>query len=386
MAATIDSQRVRDWLFDRALPLWCGPGRDTVHGGFAEELGLDGGIVATGRKRFRVQARQAFSYCLAGTLGWSGGWPGTWREAADAGAAFMTQHCWHPDGGWVMATAADGTHHDTTRYAYDHAFAILAFGALEAADGGSDAAEWVDRSLAFLDDRLADTADRGYWSGYRDSIPDKLPRRQNPHMHLLEALLLVYETRQDGAILARAAAVIGLFRDTFFDPESNTLGEFFTDDWQPVAGDDGQWVEPGHHFEWVWLLHRYSRLSGDDMSEEAGRLYAFARQHGIDPKDGLAFDGVRRDGSVANDNKRLWVQTEAIKALVARAELAGDDGADEALGPLVGQVFATYLDGHNGAWQDHVRRDGTGFAKTAPASTFYHLILAFAEVLRVFEK
>lgn len=383
MARQVDTQRVRDWLFDSALPLWCGAGRDLTHGGFVETLALDGSPVAAGRKRFRVQARQAFNYCLAGKMGWSG----DWRAAADAGAAFMIDHFWHPDGGWVMATAADGSQEhdasDTTRESYEQAFGILAFGALEAA-GVADAAPWVDKTLAFLDDALADTELRGYWSGYRESIPDKLPRRQNPHMHLLEALELVYETRQDSAILARGAEIIKLFRGKLFDGASDTLGEFFTDDWQPATGDAGDWVEPGHHFEWVWLLHQYNRLSGCDLSDEAGRLFAMGRQHGID-SDGLAYDGMRRDGRIADDNKRLWVQTEAIKALVARAELAGDDAAAAALGPLVDQVFATYLDGHNGAWQDHVRRDGSGFATTAPASTLYHLILAFSEVLRVFE-
>lgn len=385
MAQPIDTARIRGWLFDSALPLWCGPGRDRVGGGFAERLALDGSPAAAAAKRFRVQARQVFSYCVAGRLGWPAGGGDTWRDAADAGAAFMTAHCWHQDGGWVMATAADGSADDTTREAYEQAFGILAFGALEAA-GNTEAAGWVDKTLAFLDDGLADTADRGYWSGYRESIPDKLPRRQNPHMHLLEALLVVYQARQDSAILARAAAIIGLFRDKLFDPETRTLGEFFTDDWQPAAGDDGQKVEPGHHFEWVWLLHQYSRLSGDDLSAEASALFDFGRAHGVDPTDGLAFDGVGRDGRILDDNKRLWVQTEAIKALVARAEMAGDDGAAALLGPLVDQVFTTYLDGHNGAWQDHVSRDGSGFAKTAPASTFYHLILAFSEVLRVYSK
>lgn len=374
----VDTGRIRRWLFDDALPLWAGAGLDQTHGGFVEQLRLDGTPDAGVAKRLRVQARQVFTYCLAADLDW----PGPALDIARHGASFLAAHYWHEGGGWVFTTAEDGTVQNPTREAYEQAFALLGLGALAAQTRDPALDRLVDQTLGFLDGQLADPTH----GGFRESVPDKLPRRQNPHMHLLEALLVLYEARQDAALLDRAGAIIEMFRDKFRDPATGTLGEFFTDDWQPADGEEGDWVEPGHHFEWVWLLHQYGRLAKVDVSADAARLFDFARQYGVD-NDGLAFDRVRRDGTVSDDNKRLWVQTEAIKALVARAEFAGDEAAEAALGPLVDQVFATYLDVPGvapGAWQDHVRRDRTGFATTAPASSFYHLILAFAEVLRVF--
>ena len=101
-------------------------------------------------------------------------------------------------------------------------------------------------------------------------------------------------------------------------------------------------------------------------------------------RDGLSYDGLQRDGTIHDDNKRLWVQTEAIKAQVARHEFAGEAHAKDRLAVLLQALFARYLDKGNGCWQDHLRRDGTGFARFAPASSFYHVFLALSEVLRVF--
>ena len=228
-----------------------------------------------------------------------------------------------------------------------------------------------------MDEHLADPVN----GGFREAAPDKLPRRQNPHMHLLEAMLALHGATGDTRYLSRARQLFELFQSRFFDPASGTLGEFFTAAWQPAPGQNGTLVEPGHHFEWVWLLEQFGRASGDDVSAEQAALYRFAETYGVDSADGLAFDGVLRDGSMHDDNKRLWVQTEAIKAQVVRAE-QGHASATTRLESLLEGLFGNYLRG-NGTWQDHIRRDRSGFASHAPASSFYHLFLAICEVLRL---
>src|SRR3954454_3833614 len=78
---------LRDWLFDRALPLWWEVGADRVRGGFHEAIDLDGKPLARPH-RARTIARQAFSYCEAGALGWSG----PWREAARHALDYFQAH------------------------------------------------------------------------------------------------------------------------------------------------------------------------------------------------------------------------------------------------------------------------------------------------------
>ena len=365
---------MRDWLQQHALPLWATAGVDKTMGGFVESLTLEGEPVLDGPKRLRVQARQIYVYAHAHLLGWEG----PWLAAAQHGFEFMCGNFWDADqGGWIFSVERGGAPADTVREAYEQAFALFGLAWLYRASADETVLDWIARTLDFLDGYLADPVN----GGFREAVPEKQPRRQNPHMHLLEAMLALHWATGDARYLGRARQLFELFRTRLFDPASGTLGEFFTADWRPAPGQPGMMVEPGHHFEWVWLLQQYGRVSGDDVSAEQIALYDFAERHGVDTTDGLAFDGVLRDGSTHDDNKRLWVQTEAIKAQVVRAE-QGHANAATRLDRLLDGLFGSYLCG-NGAWQDHIRRDRRGFALHAPASSFYHVFLAISEALRL---
>ena len=389
----IDATTIHDWLTRQALPLWSEAGYDDAAGGFVECLTLDGRPLLDRDKRLRVQARQIYVYSHAHLLGWTppAGKPHA-LEVARGGFEFLTRHYWQNDGGgFVYATSRDGAPADNRIEAYEQAFALFAFAWYHRASGDPDALTWATRTLACLDERLADP-DHG---GYFENPARDLPRRQNPHMHLLEALLALHRATSDPSHIDRARSIIDLFRTRLVDPATGTLGEFFEADWSPAPGTAGQIVEPGHHFEWVWLLQRYTEASGDDTRDMADALYRFAMHHGSDhepgPAQGLAFDSVLRrgedprlgHGTSLDDNKRLWVQTEAIKAQLARLEGGPDAGAAEHLELLLERLFGLYLAVGKGNWQDHLDARGSAMAETAPASSFYHLFLCLTEVLRV---
>lgn len=381
---SVDAKQIRDWLAEAALPLWCHAGLDTQAGGFVEKLSLDGRPLLDADKRMRVQARQIYVYSHAHLLDWTppGEGPSA-LEAAYHGFDFLTRQYWHEDGGFVFSVTRNGTHADTRLESYEQAFAIFAFAWHFRATGDENAVAWAERTLAFLDDHLGDLAQ----GGYHENPAHDLPRRQNPHMHLLEALLAWHTTTGEDIWLRRARDIFALFRARFFDAETGTLGEFFDGAWTPASGTMGKIIEPGHHYEWVWLLERYAQATGEDVRAEAAALYQFAETHGVDRNPGpaadLAYDSVLRHGTSLDENKRLWVQTEAIKAQLARMEFHADANAALRLEELLERLFALYLAPANGCWQDHLDVQGNGFAESAPASSLYHLFLALTEVLRV---
>ena len=390
---TIDAAHIQEWLTRQALPLWSHAGYDDSAGGFVECLTLDGQPLLDRDKRMRVQARQIYVYSHAHLLGWTPADDGSSAlDVARGGFEFLTRHYWRDDGGgFVFSVARDGTPADARIEAYEQAFALFAFAWYHRASGDPDPLTWAERTLAFLDENLAD-ADHG---GYFENPAHDLPRRQNPHMHLLEALLAMHGATANATYLTRAGRIIDLFRSRFIDSATGTLGEFFEADWATAPGTAGQIVEPGHHFEWVWLLRRYAEATGKDMRENADALYAFAMAHGTDqepgPAQGLAFDSVLRSGAdprlghgtSLDDNKRLWVQTEAIKAQLARLEDGPDADAAAHLEVLLERLFGLYLAVGQGNWQDHLDARGGAIAETAPASSLYHLFLCLTEVLRV---
>jgi mannose-6-phosphate isomerase len=157
------------------------------------------------------------------------------------------------------------------------------------------------------------------------------------------------------------------------------LLEYFAEDWSPHADPAKADVfEPGHHFEWVWLLDEYERLSGDDLRPWRDRLYAVARDHGV-AKDGLVYDELGADMSVRKSSHRVWPHTEAIKAAAAR-HAAGDAAALPFARAAARGLLDHFLDRpFAGGWVDHVDEAHAPLVDYVPASSLYHLFFAAAE-------
>ena len=90
--------RVHDWLFGQALPLWAAAGIDD-QGRFFEKLDFDGRPVTDVPRRTRVQARQTYVFIQAAALGWTDAEPVA-RAALDA----LIRRNRRDDGLWVRAT------------------------------------------------------------------------------------------------------------------------------------------------------------------------------------------------------------------------------------------------------------------------------------------
>ena len=371
------------WAFDHALPFWAQAGRDAQGLGFHETLTLTGAPGQSPAKRMRVQARQIYVYSHAALLGWSGG-----LEAAQHGYAFMTAHGERGDGAWVRLLAPDGSVLDRTADLYDQAFVLFALAWYARATGEREPLDRARQTIAWVRAHMTGPGGRGY---HNSLPPEAGHRQQNPHMHLLEATLALFETTRDAYYAEFAAELIALFRDHFFHAGSGTLGEFFTDDWSEAPGEAGTHVEPGHHFEWVWLLDSYGSLTGDRLDAEARALYRFAVAHGTSKQTGLVVDVLGRDGAVRRGSARLWPQTEALKAhgVMARGLLAPDAGghgpaAAAAVERTADSMLARYFAGvPRGGWLDQFDAAGRPVSDRMPTSSFYHVFMGYAELDRL---
>lgn len=389
IAGPITASSLRDWLAGTVLPFWESTGYDSRHGAFFEKLDLDGTVSAEDYTRLRVQARQIYVCAHADILGLS---TGGLARAQDA-FGFLQRHAWDAThGGWFHRLRRDGRPLDRTRDFYDHAFMLLALAWLYRASGEDEVLQTARKTIAFLDENLR-LERGGAFDGYAEQRGEGAPqtpplRRQNPHMHLFEALLALYEATGDAEWIDRAAALRGLFDSRFFCAASGQLAEFFDADWQETTVDGSFVREPGHHFEWIWLLHRYGQLSGDDgVLQAMERLFDWAWAKGIDRRaEGIfgAYDAVDPEGLVLQGgSKRLWPQTEALKACLALSERSGHPEAAAAIAPLLRSFFTHFVGLDHALWRDQLDGAGAMIAKAVPASSLYHLFLAIVEVLRV---
>ena len=380
-------------MFNLALPHWAAQGVDRHHGGFNERLALTGFADPVDFRRIRVQARQIYVFSHAALIDPDPARQSRWRGAASQGFDYLTRHYWQgPQRGWAKSVHPGGALLDISADSYDQAFVLFAGAWHYRASRDAGALEIVNQTLDFLDQRLPCAAHGGYFEGISETgeVLRGPPRMQNPHMHLLEAMLALHQATGDAAYLKRGENLYKLFRTRFFDGKTRSIGEYFTRDWQPTDGPLGQIAEPGHHFEWSWLLHTYARLAGDPRAHElAHQVYEFARKHGVNPQNNLAYDEIDRSGAILRASHRLWPQTEALKALAAAAEHEAAPEAREAarhgIAPAVNTIFDRYIIPGTGIWNDQLDAAGKPVSEFVPATSLYHLFLAFAETLRFYD-
>jgi mannose/cellobiose epimerase-like protein (N-acyl-D-glucosamine 2-epimerase family) len=359
-------------ITEHALPLWSREGWDPATGGFVERLGVEGRADRAAPRRVRVQARQIYCFAKAAQLGWySQG-----REIAMKGLEYLLAKAKSPDGrpGFVHLLDPDGSAINLARDTYDHAFVLLALATVYQLSRDAQVGNEIKSLVAFLDTSL-----RSPHGGFLEGIPATLPRRQNPQMHLFEAMIATFDATGDPVYQNRAGDLFGLFIANLYDSRRQVLGEYFEDDWstiEPVS------VEPGHQAEWVWLLKGFERITGCPTGRHRSQLLASALRY-RDDATGCLFDEGDADGNTQKFTRRLWPQTEIAKAFIAQAE-AGEEGApDEALKAL-DRLYQHYLR-HPvlGGWYDQFDRDNRSLVDTIPASSFYHILCAIAEAERV---
>lgn len=363
----VGAARLTAWLRQAALPVWSSLGQDE-NGGFEEVLALDGRRIATSR-RARVQARQLQVYAEAGRQGWEG----SWRTVTAKGLDRLNAVSLRSDGRMRTLLNADGASLDETAMVYDQAFLIFALAVIADAKGDAD----LEKQAAAVRDLLLESADA---QGGLKEAGDH-PYQSNAHMHLLEAALAWEEAGGDPAWSRLSDQIVNLARTRFIDTETGCLREFFQEDWSPAPGKDGALVEPGHQFEWAWLLARYGRKRQDDGAlADAWRLYQ-AGLKGIDSKRGVAIDAMTIDGGVRSARSRLWPQTEWLKASLILASL-GDDKKRKACleqAAAAQQALWLYLT-PQGLWRDKLLEDGEFIDEPAPASSFYHIMAAYGQL------
>jgi mannose-6-phosphate isomerase len=364
--------KLKLWMIEHALPLWSTEGWDATTGGFIERLHPDGRADRLAPRRVRVQARQIYCYAKAAQMGW---YP-QGRDIALKGLEYLLATAKAPDGrpGFVNTLMPDGTVKDPLRDSYDHAFVLLALSTVYALDRDAQVRAEIDALLSFMDAHL-----RSPHGGVLEGLPSSMPRRQNPHMHLFEAMIAAFDATHDTVFQQRAGDFFALFLANLYDKQKRVLGEYFEEDWskiEPVS------VEPGHQAEWVWLLKGFERITGCPTGRHRGELLESALRY-RDETTGCLIDEGDDVGNIRRHTRRLWPQTEIAKAWIAQAEAGEAGAADEARAALA-RLERHYLS-HPvaGGWYDQFDRDGNSLVATIPASSFYHVLCAVAEAEQV---
>ncbi|RDK01992.1 AGE family epimerase/isomerase [Paraburkholderia lacunae] len=351
LAATL-----RDHFTRVVLPLWRGPGFNTELKLPYEALSAENHQpLPAVRYRAMACARQLFVFSQAG-------------DTAHAQVLFdALVHTFQDPrhGGWVYSVDAQGAPLDTTKDLYTHAFVVFACAEYGRRSGNRDALEVVHRTSALIQSHFAADGDLFNAALDADFATVTGTPVQNPLMHLTEAWLAAREATRDSAFDAALSRLAGAVARHFVHAPTGCVAEL------PLGADDNR-LEPGHQFEWFWLVKRAGPLfEGSGLDAALTRAFSFAQRYGVDRDTGGVCASLDDTGRIKDATQRIWAQTEYLRALASH-----DDPA--ALAALPGQIERFQ--------QRFLRPQGWFECKTPanvvaradmPSTTPYHLATAY---------
>jgi mannose-6-phosphate isomerase len=371
------AEQYQAWALEESLPLWWKANR-LANGAFYEALDFEGRPVPEPQARVRVQARQI--YALA--LGWKLGFRKKSLPAKlESSIERFFDTCLGPEGlpGRIV-NVENGELVDPRPELYNTGFALMALAQSRKVLGGRAVDGRIGRLLDRIDEHLAHCSG----DGYREFLPSNTIRLQNPHMHFFESLLVLYKATKSSKVQDRAEVLLNFIHDTFFDQRAGVVQEKVNPNLEMAVSE----YEPGHSMEWVWLLGWRSRLFDVPLDPFAVRLYTHYVSAGL--PEGEAPMCLTVDQQPVDPSRRLWSQTEALKAHLAIAELGPANLAPSAAQRAIECAKAIREDWLEptvaGGWLDHFDADGNLIAKDMPASMCYHMYVLVAELKRSAKK
>jgi mannose-6-phosphate isomerase len=348
------------------VPLWQGPGWNAQMALPFEAVDAQHQPLPPQRYRAMACARQLFLF--SSLIGHS-----AVPEAGERAAALFRslQRHFHDaeHGGWFYSIDPQGAPLDRRKDLYTHAFIVFACAHYWGKVREPLVESVLNAALTVIAERFAD-GDGLYESVLAEdwSSLDAGPL-QNPLMHLAEAFLATLEVREDADTLAALDALAQGMQRRFVDVELGVMLE------KPLDAVDN-WSEPGHQFEWFYLLESSAHLRGTPLHGSLTTAFAHAQAQGVDNETGAVAAMLEVDGSVKDGTQRIWAQAEYLRALTLRP------GSEHLLARQLNALQQRFL--HPGGWNECLDSQGQISRSDMPSTTPYHLATCYLGLAEYF--
>lgn len=279
------------------------------------------------------------------------------RERATALFRSLQRHFHDTEhGGWYYSVDAHGKPLDRRKDLYTHAFIVFACAHYSAKTTEPLIVSTLEAALNLVAARFP-TSDGLYeaclaedWSTLQSGP------LQNPLMHLAEAFLATLQVRQDPGIQQALLDLCAVMQARFVDPGSSVMLE------KPLGAVDN-WSEPGHQFEWFFLLESSALMRGGSLHRSLAKAFSHAEACGV--RDGAVVSMLNVDGSVRDATQRVWAQAEYLRALTMLPD--GRERVAQQLDVLRQQFL------HPLGWYECRDSGGQVSRSDMPSTTPYHL-------------
>ena len=350
------------------VPLWQGPGWNAELALPYEALSPAHQPLPPQRYRAMACARQLYVFA---SLIEDPAFPAAAERAAALFRSLQSHFHDAEHGGWFYSIDPHGAPLDQRKDLYTHAFIIFACAHYWAkvreplVESVLNAALQVVLEQFSTGNGLYEASLEQDWSSL-GSGP-----LQNPLMHLAEAFLATLSVREDPTVQRALLALTDGMQQHFIEPVHNVMLE------KPRGAVDN-WFEPGHQFEWFFLLASSPLLRDTALHGSLDRAFGFAEQVGVDPQTGAVCGMLAPDGTLRDGTQRIWAQAEYLRALTLRSE-----GAERVQRQLLA-LQQRFL--YTGGWYEC--RDGQGNVsrEDMPSTTPYHLATCYSGLAQYFER
>ena len=342
------------------MPLWQGPGWNA-------ELALPYEALSPAHQplppqRYRAMACARQLYVFASLIDD----PDFPRAAERAAALFRSLQSHFHDaehGGWFYSIDPQGAPLDQRKDLYTHAFIIFACAHYWAKVREPLVESALNAALKVVAEQFSDGNGLYEASLAQDWSTLGSGPLQNPLMHLAEAFLATLSVRDDAPTQAALLALADGMQQRFIEPVHNVMLE------KPHGAVDN-WFEPGHQFEWLYLLASSPLLRQTALYGSLDRAFSFAEQVGVDPQTGAVCGMLAPDGTLRDGTQRIWAQAEYLRALTLRPDC---------LERVQRQLLALqqhFL--HTGGWYECRDAAGKVSREDMPSTTPYHLATCYS--------
>ena len=368
-----------DTLYDRftqkTLLFFLENGWDNQYGGLFETLKSNGESEDIPFRRVMVHARQLFVFSRWAKLTGNN----NFIVKADKIFEFMTTAFWDPEnGGWFSRLNLDGSVQDQTKDLYAHAFVLFGLANYKNSLNRKTVHDWIDKTLTIVE-RQFSRKDGSFCQDLSGQFMDLSPqiRSQNPHMHLLEAALYLLENdKQNPRYLTLVNRLLNLFENKILGNGNKIIREYLDQSFKPSLVNSFI-IEPGHHYEWAWLLNWSDKIHKSNKYDTLIKaLFDTGWRLGWDFNNGGVFDEFDCESNqVFRSSKRLWPLLELIKVLSVLSNNSHDDDLTSALTIILERYIQT-----NGIWIERFDQNWTAIDTAMPTSSIYHVAMTILEL------
>lgn len=354
-------QSVQQHFQQVIVPLWQGPGWNPQLALPFEALDAEHRPLPPQRYRAMACARQL--YVFSQLIGDAAA-PFAQERAAALFRSLQRHFHDAEHGGWFYSIDPQGAPLDRRKDLYTHAFIVFACAHYWAKVREPLVESALDAALAVVARRFA--RDDGLYEASLDEDWSSLGSGplQNPLMHLAEAFLATLAARDDLAVQEALLELCQGMQRCFIDPQHGVMME------KPLGTVDN-WFEPGHQFEWYFLLASSPLLRETALQTSLERAFAFTEQMGVDPQSGAVCAMLELPPQAApkDATQRIWAQAEYLRALTLRPD--GQAALERQLQALQGKFL------HAGGWHECLDAGGAVSRRDMPSTTPYHLATCY---------